>query len=748
MSFLTPYMLWGALAAGIPIALHFFYRSRYRKLPWAAMEFLLTSIEQTSRRLRFQELLLLLCRIMVLVLLALALARPSTSVSRGSARGDAVDAVFVVDTSASMDAREGAKTRLEQVRAAALTIVDNLPAHSTVQVIVCSDRAALLGPRSPSNLDQGRQVIDGLQVSHQASDLLPGIKESAGVLARGHSPNKELYVFSDNQKLAWEQHGVELKDELEKLSKTATVYLVRAGTRTPRNVAVVGIVPQSGIPHTGSRAGFAVLLRNSGAEPLRNLRVTLTVDGNAKEKETQPVIELAGGETRPIPMSVKLDRAGLRILSAQVEADELDADNRFDQVLFVRDQVRVLVVDGSPNEQKPERGASFFLMHTLAPIGNYHVYPRALPAGQAAAAQLANQDIVVLADVSLETGVERRADSVPGDFVRHLSEFVKRGHGLIVFAGDNVNPKTYNRILHDRYKLLPLPLADLLTIPADKPLHLNRQSVESPFFAEMRENEDYRSLNRVVVKKALGVVEATPAKDAKETKDSDAGPQVLLRYSNGKPALVSRKVGQGEVLLFTTAGHPAWNETGDIGWTDWPVSQTYLPVMDMALNHLLHGQTQNHNGPSGEPLRWQPEEKDAGRAFAVLQPDGRRVRLGLPTTEKGRAVVSVNDTAHAGIYRVVPADETPDTAKDKSATGVPFAVTCDVKETQNLESLTNAELDRKLGFPVIHLTAGDDPSAFAGGERLKSEWTMWLLAAVLAFVLIETVLAWICGRAW
>src|SRR5215813_3055065 len=109
MTFLTPYMLWGAAAAGIPIALHFFFRSRYRTVPWAAMEFLLTSIEQTSRRLKFQELLLLLLRCAVLLVLALALARPALSLVGGGC--DAVDAVFVLDTSLSMGAREGARTR-------------------------------------------------------------------------------------------------------------------------------------------------------------------------------------------------------------------------------------------------------------------------------------------------------------------------------------------------------------------------------------------------------------------------------------------------------------------------------------------------------------------------------------------------------------------------------------------------------------------------------------------------------------
>src|SRR6516162_7031299 len=141
MGFLAPYMLWGAAAAGIPIALHFFFRSRYRTLPWAAMKFLLQSVEQTSRRLRFQEILLIICRCALLVLLAMALARPSTSAGKGSTR---VDAVVVIDTSYSMEAREGPVTRIQQAKTAALSVLDQLPAHSTVQIVTCADRASLL----------------------------------------------------------------------------------------------------------------------------------------------------------------------------------------------------------------------------------------------------------------------------------------------------------------------------------------------------------------------------------------------------------------------------------------------------------------------------------------------------------------------------------------------------------------------------------------------------------------------------
>lgn len=762
-------MLWGTLAAGIPIALHFFYRSRYRKLPWAAMKFLLTSVEQTSRRLRFQEILLLLCRCALLILLAMALARPSTSAGKGSARGDAVDAVFVIDTSYSMEAREGAVTRLQQAKAAALSVLDQLPAHSTVQIISSSDRAALLGPRAPSNLDQAKQLISDIQVSHQATDFLPGIREAHAALRRGQSPNRELYLFSDMQKLGWEQQGTTLVEMLKTIhnggasettdaaaadpgSKTglpsrfppASIYMVRCGSREPRNVAVVDIVPQSGVPHTGERAGFAILVRNSGQETVRNLQVSLTIDGSTKEKETQPIAEIKRGETRAIPVTVKLDKVGLRILTAEVQSDELDADNRFDRVIYVRDQVRMLIIDGAPDEREPEKSASFFLAHALAPVregerGKYHVQPRVIPASQAAASLLVNQDIVALVNVSLQSGGVRKGETLPADFVRHLHTFVRQGHGLVIFGGDNVSADAYNKLLFERHKLLPYKLDKLVEAPADKPLYLDRNSIESAFYRKFREDENYKGLNKVEVTRALGVDEPSPS--AKPAGEEGEATNVVLRYSNGKAAVATRRVGNGEVMLITTSAEPRW--------TDWPLRYgLYVPFLDVTLSHLLHVQTQNHNARAGEPLRWQPPEADASRSFAVLQPDGRRVRLGQATIEKGRPIVTAADTPHAGIYRIVPADESPEMREAKGTMAVPFAVVPDLRESENLETLPDSDIDKRLGFPVIHLAAGSDPSVFSGAERLKREWTMWLLAAVLALALGETALAWLCGRAW
>src|SRR5262245_1511702 len=247
MAFLAPYLLWGTLGAAIPVAIHLFFRSRYRTVPWAAMKFLLSSVEQTSRRLRFQELVLLMLRILVVTVIALALARPVLSSFREMAllgvfiflqafaiarmatsgrpswagklgefsateagglallgllwlisptqgalggRGDAVDAVFGFDTSMSMGATDGNKTRLEHARAEAIRILDQLPPHSTVQIVTCAGGTqALAGPRSPTNRDAAREIIGSLDTTELGTDLSAGVTRGVEIVERGQSPN-------------------------------------------------------------------------------------------------------------------------------------------------------------------------------------------------------------------------------------------------------------------------------------------------------------------------------------------------------------------------------------------------------------------------------------------------------------------------------------------------------------------------------------------------------------------------------
>lgn len=76
MTFIEPFLLWGALAVAIPIVLHFWHQKRGKPLPWAATQWLTEQDQQQSRGLRLDNILLLLLRCLLLLLLAILLAQP------------------------------------------------------------------------------------------------------------------------------------------------------------------------------------------------------------------------------------------------------------------------------------------------------------------------------------------------------------------------------------------------------------------------------------------------------------------------------------------------------------------------------------------------------------------------------------------------------------------------------------------------------------------------------------------------
>ena len=193
------------------------------------MKFLKEAIEQTSRRLRFQEWILLALRCLAILLLALALARPGLKNAVTAGRGEAVDAVLVFDTSYSMAARDGDKTRLDRAKDAALAVLETLPTNSSVQIYSCSDRAALLGPHQHFNLDQARQLISGLEVTSLSTDLLPGLTEAFAAAKSGTAPAKEIYVFSDMQKSGFERQQGALKAKCEEIRSQANLVFIRCG---------------------------------------------------------------------------------------------------------------------------------------------------------------------------------------------------------------------------------------------------------------------------------------------------------------------------------------------------------------------------------------------------------------------------------------------------------------------------------------------------------------------------------------
>jgi hypothetical protein len=730
MSFLSPFLLWGGLAAAIPVVIHFFFRARHRTVYWAAMSFLRQSIEQTSRRLRFQELILLLLRISILLLLALALAMPTSRAILNAQGGDAVDAVLLFDTSLSMDAKDGTLTRLDRAKSAGRAVLKHLPANSTAQVIECSDRATLLGPRRFADLDQAAAIIDSLTVTARGSDLAPGLKIANEAMRRGSSPQRELYIFTDGQARAFEQQTAAVSEAARASKQVSSIYLCRCGSELIHNATLISVTPQTGLPHTGERVGFAVMIKNTGREPLRNLTVSLIPDGDDRRRESQPLPRLDVGESRAISLTARWSEPGLHTLTAQVHSDDLGADDRYDRVLHVRDRVRALVVDGSPNQQEPEKASTFFLLHALLPVKDvdkpkYYFQPRLVSPARVSPQMLADFDLCILTNVAVERDAKMPGEVLSPEFVTALDRFVREGKTLIVFAGDRVKPEAYAKVLLDRWPLLPIRPTAIRSYAEQAEVGIDRASLTDAAFTKFRDDDTYQTFGQV---KTRRLVEGTEL----PTEEGRSPTKVLMRASDGKPLLASRAVGAGTVAMMTTSA--------DVSWTDLPLwVNAYVPLVDALLANLLLAETDAHNVAVRTGIKWNVPAADAERPYVMVRPDGQRIRLGSPEPVQGRPRITAPDTPFAGIYRLQPSDA-PDSV------GVPFAVTFDPDEAANPELLTDDRINERLGFAPTHLRVTDDLTPFQGSERSKQEWTPKLLWLLLLAALGETVLAYYVSK--
>jgi hypothetical protein len=190
-------------------------------------------------------------------------------------------------------------------------------------------------------------------------------------------------------------------------------------------------------------------------------------------------------------------------------------------------------------------------------------------------------------------------------------------------------------------------------------------------------------------------------------------------------------------------------------WNYWPIwAQIYVPLIDKSLANILQSDAQTLNRSVGQPLTWIPEPRNE-RAQHLLTPPAPadEARLTLPVGDDGNPKFLYEQTDRAGLYRIRAEVDDPEgkltnlEREEKRDRGFVFAVTPDLGESANLEPGTDAEVDEGLGVKVNHLKAGQGTLAAQVTDRRSQEWTL-LLALVLALLLAESALAWMCGRTW
>ncbi len=490
----------GSGAVSIPIIIHLLARRRFKRIRWAAIEFLLLAERQNRRKINLQQLILLVLRCLAIFLLGLMLARPYLSSSGfagmlGSAANQ--ERIFILDDSFSMGYTTGATTTFDQAKSAIVKLLESVAAG-----VSPADRITILrtsDPRNPvvSGMILGeaefleiKTRIEALQPSSQPARFGDLLVQIADDLANDPDQlNTLLYVVSDFQKKDWlllgatgslpasaQAGGSTLADEppvaprrspLEAFKdwpdreRDLSIFLVQANQQDRPNLAVTNLTATQPQVVATIESRLIATVGNFGNQASQSFELSVFLDdANAHGLQSVGVPSIPPGQSADVAFDLTFPDDGFGRIRVEIPGDALSIDDKRTAVWEVQSAIKVLLVNGEPSSP----GASgiddevALLQTALRPEGEVY------SGFQVTVADESEIDGVNLADVHLLmlANVYRMSDETAA----RIEDFVRHGGGLVVFLGDQVDAELYNdRLWKNGAGLLPCQLGPVLSIP-------------------------------------------------------------------------------------------------------------------------------------------------------------------------------------------------------------------------------------------------------------------------------------------
>ncbi len=561
MTFASPILLIGLIAAGIPLLLHLISRVRAQQELFPTLRFLKLSMDKTARRRRIENWLLLLLRSGLFGLLAVAVAQPITKIAGAWWGGAQQVSMILLDNSYSMDTavnRRGA-TRFDLAKNDAESLLSGDAKPSMAAILTTVDKSASDYELLTTRLDVLRKQLAAVKTQTTPAVLQQRFVDAIELLNPKHNPQCAVYIFSDLQQLSF--------NALEQLKDFdiggAHVFVVDYSRDDVNNVGVAGLKIKNS-PIVGKRMEFVATIVNSSSSP-RHVEVRFRVDGD--DDAQRAIVELdPAGQTdasKNISFYKAFEQKG--IVSGAVELGEVDdlmIDNTRKFRIEIGAPVRALVVSSmvvSDHLRSGDPGAMLKIaldwrrknqQQIPWPIRVDSAVPDAITP-----ALLKKYDAVFLCEVPVF------ADSAAAA----LSQYVRDGGVAMFFLGGDVQSDNYNSMFHSADGLLPVAIGFAVgQVGAAAGAQKATINIESPYFAGLFDNvSDYGG---VLVQRYFVL-----------PKISDDVARVDVRLADGGALLMERKLGRGVVV---------WCATGcSGGWSNFPRTNLFLPmVMRVALS--------------------------------------------------------------------------------------------------------------------------------------------------------------------
>jgi hypothetical protein len=651
----SAFVLPGLALASVPIIIHLLNRLRYKKVRFAAMEFLLQSQQRNKRRLMMEQLLLLLLRVLIVLGIVALIARMVLDPTQLSLfRGTQSHHLVLLDDSASMQQRWGETTAfdegLEIVRRLASEGAKRPDTQKFTLIRLSRPREALFTERDVNEglVTELDTKLENVRCSNQSPGLIDGLEAVREFFAEDAATIKQLHIITDFRDHDWLGQNA-VADILTQLDDAdIKVNIVRTVPRKQDNLAIVDLSSDIQVASAGVPMRFNVSVVNHGDSAATDVRLTVTSDGQRLPLSVVfESIEPAAVVSQT--QDLVFDTPGQHRVRVSLDADSMAADNDRYLAFEIVAANPVLIIDGQPDGDEGRFIADALAadprLTGFAPVVDRVDYLRTQVLDRFRCIYLIN------------------VPELPIDALEPVRQFVENGGGLVWYVGDQTLASFYNQKLFagGQDGLFPIPLAntrselfrddntnpgpDLLV--TDHPVFGILSGQDNPFVETVRIT-NYRA----PAKMFIDADENEQAWVNDDNRRTD-GITTIARLRNKSPLVLEHryKGTGGRIVTFLTTAGPQWNS--------WALNPSYV-ITQLELQKYISRVDQTTGIQLvGQPIELSLPVADYLENVQITMPEsaGEGVaRLNAaPKSDAGSTAnlyATFRDTDSPGVYRI------------------------------------------------------------------------------------------------
>ena len=603
MTFLNPAVLFGLIAASLPILLHILNLRKLKTIEFSSLQFLKEMQKNKIRRLKLKQIILLIIRTLLIVCIVLAFARPT--IDRPITGLDSFaksSSVILIDNSFSLDFSDANGNRFNQSKKIINEIIDNMKEGEEATIIELANINEFKVYEFSRSVDYLKDNLSKLQISYQPADLDKGLQLTAKVLENANHINKNIFIISDYQANVFEQSNIKKIQ-----TKHTNIYVIPIGNTNNsniKNLSIDSINILSRIFQINKSVELEGVVRNSGGDVDATI-MKLYFNGNNVAQRT---FNIQSEQTRSISIGATAINPGVVSAYIELENDAFMEDNKKYFGFIIPDKPTIALFSND--------NINTNFVHTAITLTGNEGFARVnyFPSNQVASANLSQFDLIIVGN-----GIYSSSD------YKLIKDYINNGGAALIFA----NNLTDHSVFSDAMFEFGFGNVKVKEYSKQQPTQFTTTDKMHPLFEGVfKIDNDSRS-----VVESPKIYRAIPALDG----------QSLIDIGDGS-FLSESIIGDGKVLYCAVA--PI------LEWSTLPVTGIFPTIVIRSIAYLGSHPELSYNFEIGRNSTIQILKKYAtSNNFKIIDPNGNEFLRQAVILPSG-AMLDFSDMNLPGLYTV------------------------------------------------------------------------------------------------